>query len=94
VALRASRLIKRRAVLSESRASQEKRPIRFHVEGMGQYIQAATGKRGRNQDTSWLATEDRGVEGVVSGAVCRIHAQEIVAVGAGWQRSVASRDRN
>ena len=28
---------------------------------MGQYIQAATDK-GRNQDTSWLATEDRGVE--------------------------------
>ena len=28
---------------------------------MGQYIQAATDK-GRKQDTSWLATEDRGVE--------------------------------
>jgi hypothetical protein len=42
---------------------------------MGQYIQAATDK-GRNQDTSWLATEHRGVEEAVSGPVCRIHAKK------------------
>jgi hypothetical protein len=47
---------------SERRPSKQgEKTNTFSWRGMGQYIQAATDK-GRNQDTSWLATEDRGVE--------------------------------